>query len=487
MSVSSPSVLQRSLRLSKAQITLLAAFAAVLGIYVVYRSFAAGPVSPQGTIPQPPYALGCEAGATNVASNSALISVLSGGKDVCVTAPLSGDTQVWNIHGTAAKPLYIGTSGSGSIASLEFNSNSSYITVRQARATTIDVRSSQHITIEKSTLGGTSTDRTPGNIIASMGYTPGANGDISHNLTIQDNDVGWSRSCPPEGCFDQEGNNIETGNNGYGIRIGGGDNLIVQRNYIHHIGADGIQVGTDGINNLIDRNEFIYVSSFPVGSEEHSDDIQITGHGAGMKITNNLLHHNGLTAAGGPQSGGSGPYIHGGSPGDLEFANNLVRDEYNYMAVAGLGTGGNAVSNLNFHNNTFINNGLNWGVIIGPAWNVNSGTNNKYQNNVSDYNPNSNSITTASNNLATTSQTFNAQGECTGVACNPTSGSIGYRCPTGVWWCASGGTTPAPTPPPPTPTPPPPTPTPTPIPPPPTPTPPPPITKQGDINGDNAV
>ena len=412
----------RKVKISRLQLAVILLLITGIGSFLYFNSSASSPTQ------KPPYPLGCETGSTNINSAAALRTAVSNGQNACVTAAV-GNVDLSGIN--RANSVYVGTS-SGSIGAISIV-GSKNIVIKQARVRSVDIRDSQFITIEKSTLGGTSSGRVLDNIITSLGYSPGI--DTSDDVTIQDNDIGWTTADT-------------SGNTGYGIRVYGGDRFKVQRNYIHHIGADGIQMGSDGKDNVIDRNEFAYIAP-PPSSDEHSDDIQITGHGPNLRITNNYLHHNGWLDSGGAASGGSGPYIHGGSTGSLLFENNLVRDERNYMQVADLGTGGTSISNLTFRRNTFFNNGTMWPNPPDLSWQINSGTNNLLERNVVNDNFGNKygfgTHTSANNNLNGAAYTIDNQGECTVTVCNPASQeTIGYRCPTDVWWCSNSTTPPPP-------------------------------------------
>lgn len=178
-----------------------------IGIYTLLFSKAATP-----TTTKPPFALGCESGATNVTTAAALRTAVSNGQNSCVTSAV-GDVNLSSIQ--RASPVYIGTNG-GSIGSVDMV-GSKNIVIRQARVKSVDIRDSQLITIEKSTLGGTSSSRVLNNVITSLGYSPGI--DTSDDVTIQDNDIGWTTADT-------------SGNTGYGIRVYGGDRFKVLRNYI---------------------------------------------------------------------------------------------------------------------------------------------------------------------------------------------------------------------------------------------------------------
>ena len=98
----------------------------------------------------------------------------------------------------------------------------SRITLR-ARFRSIKITDSNQITIDQSIIGGTSTDRAEDQLI----FIP----ERSDDVTVQDSELAWTTAD-------------NGGNTGYGIRgVYATDRLTIQRNYIHHIGADGIQLG----------------------------------------------------------------------------------------------------------------------------------------------------------------------------------------------------------------------------------------------------
>jgi hypothetical protein len=222
----------------------------------------------------------------------------------------------------------------------------------------------------------------------------------------------------------------------HGSSSGASDRLRVERNRFHHIGADGIQGLGNGADVVIDRNEFAYVAP-PSGSSEHSDDIQIIDHGPNLRITNNYLHHNGWLDAGVNGGGESGPYIHAGDNDPMLFENNLIRDEQNFMQIGGLGTGGRSKSNLMFRRNTFLHNGTAFGSSADPEWDLNAGSNNVYERNIHRnlVIQSSGSHTTFRDSLDSDNLAFDAAGQCTSAACNPSGQEpIGFRKPSGVRW-----------------------------------------------------
>jgi hypothetical protein len=356
----------------------------------------------------------CEAGATQATTAAQVRSAVAAGHDACVTTTV-GDVALDGL--TASTVRYVGTTGAGSIGQISLH-DASRITLR-ARFRSIDIRFSNMITIERSIIGGTSTSRVMDQLI----FIP----EKSDDVTIRDNDIGWTTAD-------------NSGNTGYGIRAyRDSARLRIERNLIHHIGADGIQLGMDGADTLIDRNEIAFVAP-PASSSEHSDDIQVTGNGPNMRITNNYLHNNGWLTAGGPFSGGSGPYIHAGGAATLVFENNLVRDERNYMQVGNLGTGGCARSNLTFRRNTFVADGTMWPDAADLQWRLCGGSGNVYERNVVNatfWNEFgfAASATTERDNLTGTPYAIDADGGCTAAACNPAGQEpIGYRKASGVHW-----------------------------------------------------
>jgi hypothetical protein len=420
----------KSSSFSHANLTIFAIIFAAIGGYFIYSSFAAPAVNP-------PYSLGCETGATNVTTAAQVRSEVSAGHNVCVTADV-GNVDLSSIK--LSSNAFIGTNG-GSMGAVSMV-GSNHIDIRQARLRSIDIRDSQFITIEKSTLGGTSTNRVMDNLITSLGYTPGI--DTSNDLTIADNEIAWTTAD-------------SSGNTGYGIRVYGGDRLRILRNSIHNIGADGIQMGSDGADNVIDRNEISYIAP-PTGSSEHSDNIQVTGNGPNFQITNNWFHHQGWYTTTQQTSNSGTMYMHGGTANATLIENNLFTDSLGRVEIAGLGTGGTSRSNITIRSNTFNNLGTAFSSFPGFEWDVDSGSGNLVERNVA-VDPDGGfaqdglaSTATFQNNLfgQSTLVTLDSAGNCTSTNCNPTGqGSIGYRCPTGVWWCdASGSVTPPPPPPP---------------------------------------
>jgi hypothetical protein len=367
-------------------------------------------------VPPPPPTFAqpsCAPGATNVSTATQLRSELAAGRSACVTANVGNA----NLDGlTSSTMRHVGTGSSGSIGAIHLD-GASRITFR-ARFRSIKITNSNTITIEQSIVGGTSGSRTYDQLI----FIP----ETSNDVTIRDNDIGWTTSD-------------NSGNTGFGIRAYHGDRLRIERNYIHHVGADAMQLGMDGTDTLVDRNEVAYAARPPT-SNEHSDDLQVTGNGPNMRITNNYMHHNGWLSEGVEGPGGSGPYIHAGDNGALLFENNLITDEHNFMQVGDLGTGGCSKSNLTFRRNTFVRNGTMFGVAADLAWQLCGGSNNLYERNVVNetfWNKYGFAAggTTARDNLHGALYTIAGNGDCTAAACNPVGQEpIGYRKPSGVRW-----------------------------------------------------
>jgi hypothetical protein len=187
----------------------------------------------------------------------------------------------------------VGTSPAGSIGAIHLN-DGSRITL-QARFRSIVITNSNLITIEQSQIGGTPANRTLDQLI----FIP----ERSDDVTIRDNDIGWTTAD-------------NSGNTGYGIRAyNDSARLRIERNYIHHIGGDAMQLGMDGVDTLVDRNEIACV-------------------------TNNYFHHCGWVIETGPQTGCNAGAIHAGSNGTLLYENNLQRDALGFMQIGDLGTGG---------------------------------------------------------------------------------------------------------------------------------------------------
>lgn len=419
--------------LAKPKIWATTAVLAVVTILAVNIATQTQQTPQSSAAPQrPPYAMGCEAGATNVTTAAAVRSEVAAGRNVCVTANV-GNVNLSAI--TRPTDVIVSTDSGGSMGSVNMN-GSSHIIIRQARVRSVDARATSFVTIEKSTIGGTSDNRVTGHLITALGYQPGI--DTANDLTIQDNEIAWTR-------VEMTGGNADNGDWAFGIRIYGGDRIKILRNYIHEIAGDGIQIGSSGSDNIIDRNEIGPLGTVPTNSREHSDTIQITGNGPNMQITNNWLHHQGYYDGTTNVTGNSGiPYIHGGDSDALLVENNLIEDSRGRAEVCGLGDGSTARSNITVRNNTFRNLGQIG--LAGFEWDCDSGSGNTITRNIAvdarggfDQGGNSASFTQSHNIWGQPNAvTFDSEGNCTSAECNPADEpEIGYRCPVGVWWCAA--------------------------------------------------
>ncbi len=367
--------------------------------------------TPGGTPPSPLGQPACVAGATPVTSAGQLLSVLRGGANACVTSDV-GNVNLSNFSG----PRHLGTTGAGAIGRVELNGVSGL--TLQARFRSITIRRASGITIAQSIVGGTPSARVDDQLI----FLP----DGSDDVTISDSDIGWTTA---------DG----SGNTGYGLRVyEGADRLRVERNRFHDIAADGIQ-GVGGSDIVIDRNEIGPVGANP-GSNEHSDNIQITGNDSNLRITNNWLHHQGYYN--GSTTGNAGAtYIHGGSNGALLYENNLVEIGRGRVEIGGLGTGGTSRSNITIRRNTFSDLGQAFTGFPGFEWDLDSGTGNLVERNLAVdrdggfAQSGSLSAATFSANIWTRSAALDGARNCTSAACNPAGAEpIGFRKPAGVHW-----------------------------------------------------
>jgi hypothetical protein len=371
----------------------------------------AAPVSPLPPLGQP----SCATGARQAATAAEVRSAVQSDQDVCVIAPVGNV----NLDGlTSNKVRHVGTTAAGSIDEIHLQGGS-LITLR-ARFRSIVITNSNLITIEQSQIGGTPANRTLDQLI----FIP----ERSDDVTIRDNDIGWTTAD-------------NSGNTGYGIRAyNDSARLRIERNYIHHIGGDAIQLGMDGIDTLIDRNEIAYAAR-PAGSNEHSDDLQIIGNGPNMRVTNNYFHHCGWFTATGPQTGCNSMAIHAGTSNALVFENNIEAHALGLPFIGDLGTGGCVRSNAVFRRNTWFDNGTQFADKPDLQFGLCGGSNNLWERNlvVSKMNFSNNSGyaqsgTTARNNLVG-NHAINASGDCTAAACNPAGAEpIGFRKPAGVHW-----------------------------------------------------
>ncbi len=364
--------------------------------------------------PDPDPSSGCVAGATNATTASALTSAVSSSKNVCVTAAV-GDVNFANM---GKKAVTVSTEGSGSMGHLEINSTTD-LTISDARFRSVTLRSAHRTTIENSTIGGTQANRVYDQLI----FMPEENNDV----TVRNNDIGWTKAD-------------NTGNTGYGCRCYGTLNrLKFVGNKVHDLAGDGFQ-GVGGSDVVIDRNEIGPVGANPE-SNEHSDNIQLTFNGPNTQITNNWIHHQGFYE--GKNAGNSGSiYIHGGTTNSMLIENNLVETNQGRTEICGLGTGGTSRSNITIRNNTWVDGGLAFTGFPGFEWDCDSGTGNTIERNVAvdpdggfAQDGSAGAVTIAGNLWGQPSLvTLNAERNCTSANCNPSSGPIGYRKPSGVAW-----------------------------------------------------
>ena len=153
---------------------------------------------------------------------------------------------------------------------------------------------------------------------------------------------------------------------------------------------------------LIDRNEIGPVGRNP-GSDEHSDNIQITGNGPNLRITNNWIHHQGYYE-GSPTANAGSTYIHGGDTASLLYENNLIETAQGRTEICGLGTGGTSRSNITIRRNTWVDGGLAFNSFPGFEWDCDSGSGNMVERNIA-VDPTAASTTGGSPGAATFSTT----------------------------------------------------------------------------------
>ncbi len=369
--------------------------------------------SPLSSWPKPP----CVAGATNVTSAAAVRGEVGAGRNVCVIAAV-GDVDLRGLGNRSG--VVVSTEDAGSIGSIEVGEGTTDLTIRGAVFRSIEIRGGHRTTLQGNIIGGT-----PGNrVLDQLILMP----DRSDDVTIRENDLGWTRAD-------------DSGNTGYGCRCYGTLNrLQFVGNRIHDIAADGFQ-GVDGVDVLIDRNEIGPVGANP-DSGEHSDNIQITGNGANLRITNNWIHHQGYFDGGVTGNSGS-MYIHGGETNPLLFENNLIQIAQGRTEICGLGTGGTSRSSIAIRGNTWIDGGLAFSGFPGFEWDCDSGSGNVVERNVA-VDPDGGFALSGSAAVATFSANLwgkpslvalDGSGNCISANCNPAGQSpIGYRKPAGVHW-----------------------------------------------------
>jgi hypothetical protein len=384
------------------------------------------PHSPNGTggspagPPQEPLSplaqLGCVEGAVDVASAGALLAAVESGNDACVTGPV-GNVRIEGLGDRSG--VTIGSRDVNGLIDGLTVKNSSSLTIQGARLHSIEIRNADATTVRSSLIGGTQSERIEDQLI----FMPEASSDV----TIESNDIGWTIAD-------------SSGNTGYGCRCYGDlDRLRFVGNRVHDLAADGFQ-GVGGTDVLIDRNEIGPVGANP-GSSEHSDNIQITGNDANLRITNNWIHHQGYYEGGVANNAGS-TYIHGGSDGGLVYENNLIETAQGRTEICGLGTGGSARSNITIRRNTWVDGGKAFNGFPGFEWDCDSGSNDTITRNIA-VDPDGGfasdgfkAAIVAPNLFGQPSLvTLNSAGNCTSANCNPTGQDpIGYRKPANVHW-----------------------------------------------------
>jgi len=383
----------------------------------------AGPSPAPGVPPSPPPTplapfaqLGCVDGAVDVSSAGALLDAVKAGEDVCVTAPV-GNVRLEGL-GDRGGVTVSSESEASLIDELTVKATSN-LTLQGARLHSITIRNADGTRVISSVLGGTPSKRIDDQLI----FMPESSSDV----TIESNEVAWTIAD-------------NSGNTGYGCRCYGDlDRLRFVGNKLHDLAADGFQ-GVGGSDVLIDRNEIGPVGANP-GSSEHSDNIQITGNGPNLRITNNWIHHQGYYDGGVANNAGS-TYIHGGSNGALLYENNLIETAQGRTEICGLGTGGTSRSNITIRRNTWVDGGKAFSSFPGFEWDCDSGSNDTITRNIAvdeggGFADNGfNAAIVAPNRFGRpTLVTLDADRNCTSANCNPAGQEpIGYRKPAGVHW-----------------------------------------------------
>jgi hypothetical protein len=389
--------------------------------FVKKSSWKGGPTSPPPGVPEtplPPFAqLGCVEGAVEVTSADGLLDEVEAGNDVCVTAPI-GDVQLED-YGDLSEVTISSKDGNGAIGEIAIEETSN-LTIQGARVRSLVIRRANGTQVHSNIIGGTQSDR----VLDQLIFMPEASSDVA----IESNDIGWTRAD-------------DSGNTGYGCRCYGNlDRLRFVGNKVHDIAADGFQ-GVGGVDVLIDRNEIGPVGRNPESSE-HSDNIQITGNDANLRITNNWIHHQGYYE-GKPIANSGSTYIHGGSTALLVYENNLIETSEGRTEICGLGTGGKSRSNITIRRNTWVDGGGAFTGFPGFEWDCTSGSGNTIERNIA-VDPDGGFALGGSASAATFSAnlwgkpslvTLDAARNCTSANCNPSGQEpIGYRKPPGVHW-----------------------------------------------------
>jgi hypothetical protein len=360
--------------------------------------------------------LGCAEDQTPVTSVNDLLDEVDGGNSVCVKAQI-GDVDLKDLG--SLEGVTISSEGGGSLGAVTVEETSN-LTIRGARLRSIEIRRANGTRVISSVIGGTRSNR----VLDQLVFMPETNRDV----VIESNDIGWTRAD-------------NSGNTGYGCRCYGTlDRLRFVGNRVHDIAADAFQ-GVGGEDVLIDRNEIGPVGASP-GSSEHSDNIQITGNGPNLRITNNWIHHQGYYEGAIAANSGS-TYIHGGETAPLTYANNLVETNQGRTEICGLGTGGTSRSNITIRRNTWVEGGLAFSGFPGFEWDCDSGSGNRIERNIA-VDADGGFAQDGSAGAATFSANLWGQpslvsldgaGNCTSANCNPAGQEpIGYRKPSGVGW-----------------------------------------------------
>jgi len=375
-----------------------------------------GDGTPRAAGPPPRFAQpACLPGAEIATAAEEVREAIAEGDDVCVTAPV-GDVDLTEL-GRPDNP-HVGTRGEGSLGHIDLKDTEN-VTLR-ARFRSTRLSFSHDVTIESSVIGGTAKRRIPDQLI----FMP----DVNDDVTIEGNDIGWTVAD-------------DSGNTGYGCRCYGELNrLRFLGNRLHDLAADGFQ-GVGGVDVLIDRNEIGPVGVSP-GSSEHSDNIQITGNGPNLRITNNWIHGQGYFG-GRPAANAGSTYIHGGGTAPLLYANNLIEGNLGRTEVCGLGTGGDSRSRTTIRNNTWVDGGQAFEAFPSFEWDCDAGKGNRVEGNIA-IDPDGGFALGGSPQAATFADniwgppgdvTLDDRGNCTSTNCNPAGQPpIGYRKPPGVPW-----------------------------------------------------
>jgi hypothetical protein len=379
------------------------------------------PPGPPPAPPEEPLApfaqLGCVDGAVDVDSADALLDEVEDGNDVCVTTAI-GNVELEDL-GDRAGVTVSSRDASGAIGTVQVEETAN-LTIQGARLRSLTIRGADGTQVISSIIGGSQADRVEDQLI----FMP----DSSDDVRIESNDIGWTTAD-------------NSGNTGYGCRCYGTLNrLRFVGNKVHDIAADGFQ-GVGGSDVLIDRNEIGPVGRNP-GSSEHSDNIQITGNGENLRITNNWLHHQGYYN-GNPTANAGSTYIHGGSTRSLLYENNLIETALGRTEICGLGTGGRSRSNITIRRNTWVDGGRAFSGFPGFEWDCTSGSGNTVERNIA-VDPDGGFALGGSKSAATFADnlfgkpplvSLDGAGNCTSANCNPSGAEpIGYRRPATVHW-----------------------------------------------------